>query len=267
MELQSILHPAEPRKSYNAGSSYESGIIKEDTRLLRRDTSIAPFRYICRIIIRFPDGRREGVGTGFLIGRYTVLTAGHVIWDEAANGPFATGRIKVIPGLNGTQKPFGEYAVSSTIMSHASFSKSDFVTFKDYAIVHLSAPAGDKAGHFNTKVSRIDPVGSSILSKSLPLPAGTLTVNLSGYPADKGGKLQYSSYNYTKALEDKRKIITYLNDMYPGHSGSPIWVKRSPDMGGRVIVGINVGFYNDSSRNIGVLITDEVRSFLKAHVL
>ena len=36
-------------------------------------------------------------------------------------------------------------------------------------------------------------------------------------------------------------MLTYLNDTCPGHSGSPVWVRRHPSMGGRVLVGVHSG--------------------------
>src|SRR5205085_7492535 len=126
--------------------------------------------------------------------------------------------------------------------------------------------------------------GTTISAAPLPLSAGVLRVNLSGYPADRPsaarfgcrtagrnprchfarpgaagrnrlcGAFQYRAYE--KTVRSSGGILTYLDDTCPGHSGSPVWVKRHPSMGGRVLVAIHIA--GGGSANRSVRITNSV---------
>jgi Trypsin-like peptidase domain len=68
------------------------------TRLTRvPDTTLDPFRYVCRIQVRTSKGR--SIGTGVLISRYHVLTCAHVLYDRC--DPHARREVTVLPGQNG----------------------------------------------------------------------------------------------------------------------------------------------------------------------
>jgi V8-like Glu-specific endopeptidase len=189
------------------------------------------------------------------------------------------GQISVIPGRNELAKnpnPFGIYGATDYILSKAGYKSEDNNTSNDYAIIHLHEDISlenTNYGHWGLKASSADEVGSSFLtSKYLPEDVGVQKINICGYPSDKGGNTQYLSYNKTLRFNKERTELYYLNDIVSGTSGSPIWVKRSPDKGGRVLVGINIAVEPDKTRtkalyNVGVFLTDKVRSFIKANTL
>lgn len=252
----------------------ESEIIPpKDTRELCRDTTQAPFRYICDLEYDHPGGGLRSHRTGVLIGPRTVLTAGHAL-REANGKDRIPRRMRVIPGRNGAAEPLGSTRATRFILPPG-FRR---VTVTDFGIVHLADPIGRRVGFWTRTYARNpgDAVGTKILSGSLPLPAGKLPVNVSGYPGDKPsgkqffcrdprqplnrcrtsqrtdrrrsplcGTFQYRAYDLTVRLAGG--ILHYLNDTCPGHSGSPVWVRRSPDMGGRVLVGIHI---SGDDRNI-----------------
>jgi glutamyl endopeptidase len=266
----------------------ESEVIGPDTRSLVRNTADAPFRYICNLEYDLPGVGRRSMCSGFLIGPRTVLTAGHCL----AN--FDMTRMRVIPGRNGTLEPLPATRVNGRAILAPGYRK---VSSADYGIIHLADPIGSKIGYWALKCQPNpgDLVGTSVFaSGALPLPAGKLQVNLSGYPADMPsdaksfcrdprqplarchqsllidkrrsalcGTFQYRAYNRSVRLAGG--IFHYLDDTCPGHSGSPVWVRRSPDMGGRVLVGIHIG--GDGQANIGVFITPAVRKFIVANIL
>jgi glutamyl endopeptidase len=245
-----------------------------DTRLRIKKTTLPPYRYICQLFLTMSDGKNYA-GTGFFIGSKTIMTAGHNIWDKFSDSQLDNGSIIISPARDGENFPFRPRFASfnpvDIILSYSGFSASDFITYNDYAILHIEKPIGDETGYFGQGITGIDKLGSSILQGKLPLPLKELDLNICGYPGDlddKKGSRQYLSYNYGNEFQDDGRIITYFNDTSGGMSGSPIWVKRSPDNGGRVIVGIHVDHGTEiktgkSKFNKGVFVTGEVRKFMR----
>jgi glutamyl endopeptidase len=257
---------------------YEFEVIKKDTRIKIKDTLKAPFRYICSI--RFDN---NASGTGTLIGPKTVLTAGHVVWDKLNNKKIDSDKLSVVPAMNGNKYPkagTGIYKVAKVIMSKSSYATGDNGTRGDYAIIHLTEPAGTKYGYWGMADWKKYNVRTSIHSnKFLPLPAGELKVNICGYPGDEDrsdrmGDHQWLAYDRSAKFSDNRQILEYLNDTFPGHSGSPVWVRRHSSMGGRVLVAIHISGRTRNaagkivgSGNRAVYINDSVRNFIKANTI
>ncbi len=250
----------------------------KDTRLRISKTTLAPYRYICQLFLTMSNGGTFG-GTAFFIGPKTLITAAHNIWDRPANSKLPNGSIIISPGRDGEKFPFKPKFASfnpvNTIFSYPGFAAKDLLTSRDYAILHIEKTTGNETGFFGQDITGIDKLGSSILQGNLPLPIKKQDLNICGYPGDiddKKGSRQYLSYNYGNDFMDNGKIITYFNDTSGGMSGSPIWVKRSPDNGGRVIVGIHIDHGTQiktgrSKFNRGVFITDEVRKFMSDNMM
>ncbi|HEX6097797.1 MAG TPA: trypsin-like serine protease [Thermoanaerobaculia bacterium] len=275
-ELDALGELFEEEDEFGNELDQESEIIGPDSRILTKKTTLAPFRYICNM-----ESGGQPFCTGTLIGSRTLLTAKHCLEGETEKGG-----VRIIPGRNGSSEPFK----STTSEKFVSYDSADI------ALVHLKDPIGDTVGFWTRTHSRskADPIGTSILSGSLPLPAGTLKVNVSGYPGDmplakkyacrdpkaKGarctfnqgagrsnlcGAFQYRSYDVT--VKRDGNLLRHTSDTCGGHSGSPVWVRRHWSMGGRVLVAVHVGSntLKKKTTNRAVLIDKDILKFIIAN--
>ena len=261
-EFEDELEQEQQENEFEQTYEAEPEIIGPDTRVRVTKTTAAPFRYICNLEYdRFPGGRRAPMCSGTLIGPSTVLTAGHCL-----SGFIAAG-MRVIPGRNGTLEPLPATRALSLQLAPG-FAPS---TSTDYGVIQLKDPVGIKIGYWgvNHRLGHLDPIGTSISARPLPLKAGRLQVNVSGYPADKPGGARFGCTDpaqpqrrcfhsligsakrspacgseqwraFDRSVSSKGGILEYLDDTCPGHSGSPVWVRRDVSLGGRVLIGVHI---------------------------
>ena len=260
--LQELEYELEAKQELEAEFEWEQAVREseiigtQDTRRPVRNTRVAPFRYICHIA----EGDRP-LGSGTLIGPNTVFTAAHVVQGTDWR------RLVAIPGRNASRvrgdiRPFGTANAAAAPRIAPGFTTP--VTPQDYAVFYLRQPIGNTVGYWTIahRSSPFDPLGTSISGAPLPLPPGTLKVNLSGYPGDKGflfgnppKPLRGQWRAFDRAVQESGGMLHYLNDTRGGHSGCPVWVKRSASNGGRVMVAMHLG----GDDNIGVVANQAVR--------
>lgn len=215
-------------------------VIGKDDRKKITATKKYPWRTICSLRIKAKDGTRW-IGTGFLIGPRTVITAGHVVYMHK-HGGWAKS-IEVIPGRNGSKKPYGS-CTSSKFHSVKGWTKSK-KRVNDYGAIILpkNCKLGNKVGYFG--------YANYSLFKLLGL-----KVNLSGYPGDKPSGTQWWHCRKIKLVTPRTLI--YNIDSAGGQSGSPVWKYKN---GKRYVVGIHTN--GSSLGNSATRITSAVYKNLK----
>lgn len=183
-------------------------IIDSDDRVRILDTDLAPWRMICALRMRGATGA-GAIGTGWLVGPRTIVTAGHCVYSNFFFGGWATS-IEISPGRNGSATPY------STVRSERFSSVDRWIEQEDpdfdIGCIHLDQPIAD-IGWFSFAA----------------LPADTLEgylVNVSGYPGDRGGGTeQYHHVNRVLSVTDRR--VFYDVDTYGGQSGAPVWIHEN----------------------------------------
>lgn len=232
-----------------AGKASESGarrslmartesIIGTDERVRILDTDLAPWRMICALRIHGAAGK--AIGTGWLAGPSTVITAGHCVFHADLGGSGWARQIEVIPGLNGAERPRfgpitgGEPIISQLFSAHTRWASSSAGPDADFDIgcIHLSKPIGDETGWFGFAALPTDELSDS-------------WVNVAGYPADRGaGRELFHNANRITELSGRR--VHYEIDAYGGQSGSPVWVHETA---GAPPVAVGIHAYGVSGAN------------------
>ncbi len=192
-------------------------VIGRDNRTRVTDTDMSPWRMICSI--RVTRGELTNVGTGFMIGPRTLLTAGHVL--VSPDNPHLPTRVQVIPGLNGEAMPYRSHQAARFTV-HPKWSAA-FSPACDVALIHLGENLGDHIGWF-----RVDARAPSDMIGHW--------VHVTGYPGEKKEARGQSAstpllrqaaqlWHHAAPIErfDVGRVF-YRVDTTEGQSGAPIYV-------------------------------------------
>lgn len=203
-------------------------VIGADNRTRVSDTAMTPWRSICHLEIEYESGP-VGMGTGFLIGPYTVVTAAHVLCDRRMfgwNRPRAARRIRILPGRNGTLAPYG-YVVADEFnvppeWQHKDADEAGASAF-DFAAIHIPRTSateveqeglGARLGYFGLKAY------TAADEESIKL----LFVNNAGYPQEQHKPYGTLWYNAGRVSKWADSFVEYMVDTEGGQSGSPIYL-------------------------------------------
>jgi V8-like Glu-specific endopeptidase len=214
-----------------------------------------PFTAIVELQATFPD-HRSFVGSGVMVDRYHVLTAGHVVYSYA-DGGFAS-QIRATPDLYGNSAPFGVAYMTyertySTFMNynrtHPGMTASgDY----DIALITLDRTIGDRTGWMNYGYD----------NNNAHFAPGAI-LNTAGYPATGGydGRYMEFSYGAIAGLSPDGLAINYRQTSitaFAGQSGSPVW-RYTAANNSSVVYGIHVGGNgNAASVNFATRITQSI---------
>jgi len=186
----------------------ETVIHNPDERTHIVETDEAPWRMVCALTIDGPAGTY--LGTGWLVGPRTIVTAGHCVYDANEMGGWAN-KITISPGEDGDELPYGR--LESTKFSTVDLWQKNQDPNFDISAIHLPEPIGDRVGWFQV---------ASLTDDQLK----DYMVNVSGYPAQPGdGKEQWWAKNRIRAVTQRR--IFYDVDTSGGQSGAPVFIIES----------------------------------------
>jgi V8-like Glu-specific endopeptidase len=186
-------------------------IIGVDNRVAVTNTAASIYKAVVEVDVVFPDGSALRA-SGAMIGRNTVLTAGHVVYD-AGHGGYAS-IVVVTAAENGPNvQPYGAALGTRWVAAPGWISGGSF-SF-DNAVISLDRAIGDTAGWYNY-----------VSGASADAYAGA-AVSTAGYPGDKGYATMWSEHGTVDLSTAHTLDFTSNLDVYYGQSGSPIFITGS----------------------------------------
>ena len=207
------------QRTFEGRSALET-VIGEDMRQRILETDLLPWRMICALRM-FSDTGGGAIGTGWLAGPRTIVTAGHCVHHQAFFGGWAR-RIEVSAGRDAATFPFE--TVTATRFSSVDKWVEDADPDFDIGCIHLEKPLGDVTGWF-------------AIASLLPAELESHMVNISGYPGDRGaGTEQY--FHKNRVLNVGARRIFYDVDTAGGQSGAPVWIHKSENAP-PIVIGIH----------------------------
>lgn len=187
-------------------------VIGTDDRTRITETELAPWRMICALEMKGAFG--SAVGTGWLAGPKTVITAGHCVFSNFFFGGWAQ-EITLSPGRDGPEFPFS--SVTSRKFSSLNRWVNDEDPDFDIGCIHLDEPIGDKLGWFAIGALADHELRSQV-------------VNVSGYPGDpQKGRGTEQWFHSNPILVTTRRRIFYTTDTSGGQSGGPAFIYEQED--------------------------------------
>ncbi len=177
-------------------------IIGPDSRKRVGKTTDFPAR--ATVLVTFSAGRC----TGWLIGKDTVVTAGHCVHPGDGGSFYPVRSYKIFPGRNGSANPYGSCTArwTASVRGWTVEGKDDF----DYGAIKLNCTIGNTTGWYGYFWTRASLTG--------------LPTIVSGYPGDKP-LTQWRSDDLVRVTQSRR--VFYQNDTVGGVSGAPVYYNRA----------------------------------------
>lgn len=234
---KTLLHGQAPKDKRDVSGLLS--VIGNDGRIRETETTLTPWRMICALKITTTAGQAY-VGTGWMIGPSTVLTAGHNIMGRSQGQTYEAREITVIPGRDAQTAPFGSIRLGRDRMDVHRDWADRFDPARDVGVLHLPGETGRETGWFALAAAP-----DAVLEGRL--------VNVAGYPGwmypdtpDEywaGGDELWWHRDALAGLSPRR--IHYVSDTTGGQSGGPVW--SYTDQGGAPI-GVGIHAYGAPSR-------------------
>jgi V8-like Glu-specific endopeptidase len=209
-----------------------------DDRRQITTTADYPWRVHASLLITAGDGSRW-IGTGWFIGPRVLITAGHVVCIKGSGVPGRDGwvsSIRVFPGRNGTETPFGE--VTSTAFHSVRGWVENGNEEYDYGAIVLDEPKGNETGWLSFGRYADDDLK-------------TVVGNIAGYPGDKAPGTQWYAARRIDAVTARK--VRYDIDTAGGQSGAAVYRIKQ---GKRYAIAIHA--YGGATTNSGTRINRAV---------
>lgn len=190
-------------------------IIGRDDRVRVNNPRAWPFSVHGHMVMRFPNGKTF-IGSGTLVNKHHVLTAGHCVYSKA-DGGWATS-VVFNAAQNDNQLPFGS-ASAVRLLSVTGWTQNGDRAH-DMGMLILNSDLGARAGWFGVITLGNS---SSLLRKR---------VNVTGYPGDKGGQQMWTHADAIKSVTAEN--FHYDIDTMGGQSGSGVWSAFAGHQGEKV---------------------------------
>ena len=214
-----------------------------DDRRQITTTGTYPWRVHASLLITAADGS-NWIGTGWFINPRVLITAGHCVFIKNSGLPGRDGwvaRMRVIPGRNGTGKPFGE-APATEFHSVRGWTESGDEEY-DYGAIILDEPLGQQTGWLG-------------FGRYADSDLTSVVANISGYPGDKPPGTQWYAARRLDSVSSRK--VRYDIDTAGGQSGAAVY--RIKD-GQRFAVAVHA--YGGATVNSGTRINGPVFDNLK----
>lgn len=244
------------------GSPRATTVFGDDDRTYVGNVLREPFQWICQVL-GYSTNDRSGVfsvGSGFVIGRRTILTAGHNLWVEGRR----VQQCWVFPAVDGDRSAptLGGYRARATF-AHPIYEQSRNNDLFDVAMLVLDdlLPSDLVTPQYGAMHwQAIDP---AILRGAVGL--------VSGYPKNvprqpESANTQAHQYFAFAPLAPQKGLACYTIDTTAGQSGSPLLVKLATTQGPQLTavgVHINGGDERTSLPNSAAPITPAVGNFIR----
>ncbi|HFU4025234.1 TPA: trypsin-like peptidase domain-containing protein [Streptococcus suis] len=229
-EVPAVAEETSPQISLESSGNSES-IIGTDDRYQVVDTTATPYQSV--VMLRSVFSRTITYGTGVVIGKDTILTAAHNVYD-VSKGVWASS-IVAYPAKSGTIEPYGSYEAYDYYMFRA-YQTNNGAAESDIAVIKLKTALDSSIGYLR-------PVTEVSVGESVQVP---------GYPYNRGYQMHTMFAPVTIVESD---LIAYTVDTEGGQSGSPILNSQNQ------IVGIHI--LGNTDYNIGRRITDDVLELIQ----
>lgn len=236
-------------------------------RIRVTNVNVAPFRCVCRLVVRSYDKPGMAIGTGFLISPSHVLTCAHNIYPIQSP---RTKSIEIFPAQDGAN-------IASRIVANGwavsrNWRPLDCKTAgEDFGIIRLPQPiqqgyfrlgAFDPAGLTGKTVfsagypsSNADPL-ATVMFRTSGAVTGAITIDACGRD-ERGGETL--SGRLLPAITNQTRLVAHDLDTSPSMSGAPLWFD---DGGARVLFGIHVRSIDSGRRRAAVLLNDTTRAVI-----
>lgn len=184
---------------------FPNSVIDDEDRIRITPTTSYPWSSIVRLFVTW--GTYNSYGTGVMIDKNHVLTAGHCVYSHSRGG--WADSIKAVPGADNGNEPYG-HAWAINMRSYSRWINNADGEH-DFALITLDSDIGLQTGWMDLYTSL---PSSSIYSGLL---------NTAGYPydLDSGNNMYWTSESGGYTSEYNHYF--YL-DIEGGQSGSPVWI-------------------------------------------